>query len=153
MNYRVTVRGLKTLRESIQAGAAELYVDLEVANQKVGDLVREETIARMELQFTTPLDERTGELVASVETSRNPRLTLVPQSGRRVALAVAMGELGDLPYTYWWEYGGDNKSPIGQRYRKVVQGGRSLYPSVKHLYPHIRAIYQVAGERLADRIN
>lgn len=36
---------------------------------------------------------------------------------------------GDRPYRYWWEWGGSTSSSRGDTQRKIVKGGRTVFPA------------------------
>lgn len=142
LRYGVEVEGLDELLREVAAAQIELPALISKANADVAYIVMAETRERMQALFVLPASERTGALIHSTYVDEEPTFTEAGIGGRT----------GDgVPYAGWWEYGGDNKSPIGESMREFVKGGRTLYPAIRANREKIRAIYTGVATRVRRR--
>lgn len=145
LGYNVQVYGLETWSKSLMQATVATPHFVRDANKKVGDIVAQETINRMNRQFKLPRSERTGKLERSVFTSPDPELKPTAQGH-----FVGIGKVAEgVPYAGWWEYGyesDDNPPP----YRLYAPGGRTIFPGIRRRWPEIRAIYEGVAKMLGS---
>lgn len=136
---RIIVKNMTEFTADALAAAVEVELDATLAVHEVAKVVAAETKRRMEMQFVD--SNRTGALRRSVRVTRNKLQALISVGGPKI------------PYAGWWEFGGSSKSPIwGKGERAYKKAGRSLFPAMKSLQPHIDRVAEAAGMRMAGRI-
>lgn len=111
------------------------------ATKEVARLVHKGILSAMYMEMVLPRRDRTGRLEGSVkiQTGGSPlEQTLVVGGG-----------VTDVAYGGWWEFGGDNKSPRGERYRDFIREGRTIFPTIKRLRPKTDAIFERVAKKLA----
>ena len=141
MKYSVTVTGFDSMERSLARAAATTPGYVQTALTHAGDIVAQEVMRRMEREFRLARDKRTGALTMSVFHSKSPEAVLGEN--------LMFGKLSDVPYAFWWEYGGSNKSPRGQAHRKFVPKGRTVYPSINAKFAEIQVLMEAVAERVA----
>lgn len=142
MNVKIDVVGLQRFERLMIANAAKLPVYVDRTNKQVAQMVKRRVLQKMYMHMVAPKSDRTGRLERSVATKDDPEFDLATQ--------LVLGDLMQgVEYAGWWEFGGDNKSPIGQRYRDWYPQGRTVFPSVYELQPKIDAMYLAVAVKLA----
>jgi hypothetical protein len=148
LGYQVQVYGLERWTKDLTTTRAAIPHFVVDANRKVGEIVKQETINRMNRQFKLPRAERTGALERSVFVSKDPVLTPTTQG-----IFVGIGRVGEgVPYAGWWEYGYEGGAGHPPPFRLYAPHGRTLYPGIRRRWPEIRAIYEVVARRLGNRM-
>lgn len=110
-------------------------------NKQVALLVLSEIQRAMYMEMVLARSERTGNLERSVKLTRD--------MGAPIAEKLTVGDAADVAYGGWWEFGGDNKSPIGQRYRDFYPQGRTIFPTIYRLKPRTDAMFYAVARKLA----
>lgn len=142
MKVHVQVEGLGRFERLMLANAAKLPVYVDRTNKQVARLVKVRIQKKMYMEMVEPRSNRTGRLERSVTIKDDPEYDLAQE--------LSIGDLMQgVEYAGWWEFGGDNQSPTGQRYRDWYPQGRTVFPSVYELKPKIDAMYLAVAVKLA----
>ncbi len=140
--YVIRVDGLAELINEFGLSAIESEVIIQKEVQIAAYLVAADQRKLMKKQLVLPKSERTGALLQSTYTESDG---LVTEVGIRGSGA------GGVPYYGWWEFGGDNKSPIGQSYREYRSTGRTLYPALGMNQAKIQLHMEKAAAKIARK--
>lgn len=136
--FHIQVSGDEAARAALIRAAGELQAEVAAVHKEVAGMIERETKTLMAEQMVS--DDRTGRLERSVKGKGTPTQIKVTIGGRNV------------PYAGWWEFGGWTKSPIGNTHREIIQGGRSLFPTVKEKRPEIYAALDAVARKVAETI-